>query len=54
MRLCKYQIINVNQLKAKLLLELDNISNNITRKLVQSTPHRLLEVIQHKAYQTKY
>ena len=54
MRLTKYQITNVNQLKAKLLPEWDNISNDITRKLVQSMPHRLLDVIQHKTYQTKY
>ena len=31
MRLLKYQITNVYQLKAKLLLEWDNISNDITR-----------------------
>lgn len=55
MKLCKYETTNVNQLKAKLLLELDNISNDITLKLAQSMLlHGLLETTQHKSCQAKY
>lgn len=54
MRLRTYKITNVNQLKAKLPLEWDNIGSDITRELVQSVPHRLLEIIRYKGYQTNY
>ena len=50
----KCDIKNVNQLKKKLLIEWNNITSDITEKLIKSMLNRLIEVTSHKGHQTKY
>lgn len=53
-RIRKHSISNKTQLKAALVEEWNNISSNITKKLVNSMPNRLNSVLQSKGLPTKY
>ncbi|GFY05296.1 transposable element Tcb1 transposase [Trichonephila clavipes] len=50
----KHQIRNKSHLKQVLQEEWDKISPDITKKLVESVPRRLEDIIKAKEHSTKY
>ena len=53
-KLRQHYITSKDMLKSVIMMDWNNISSNETRRLVQSMPKWLTEVLKHKGYPTRY